>query len=56
MRGLHELSMPPHLPSPPNGGEELERRNEETRMKFGIHNPSWLFGTDPGSLAEFSTP
>src|SRR5215203_2825034 len=24
VRGLHELSMPPHLASPPSGGEELE--------------------------------
>ena len=24
MRGLHELSMPPHPASPPNGGEEHE--------------------------------
>jgi hypothetical protein len=28
VRGLHELSKPPHLASPPSGGEESELEEE----------------------------
>ena len=34
MRGLHELSKPPHLTSPPSGGEELEGRKMPANSDF----------------------
>src|SRR4051812_45949168 len=31
---------------------EYNEKAMEMRMKFGIHNPSWLFGPDPAEIFE----
>src|SRR5688572_16961202 len=37
VRGLHGLSMPPHLASPPSGGEELEPYRDGEENCFMPH-------------------